>query len=64
MPENPLGQPSITDADGKYSITFTEEYFKIGGLESGGPDMFFRVHAGEELFKEITVRRNTPARDG
>lgn len=55
-PDNPLGQPTLTDAEGKYSISFTEKDFKIGSKESGGLDVFIRVYAGEELYKEITVR--------
>ncbi|HMQ90867.1 MAG TPA: carboxypeptidase-like regulatory domain-containing protein, partial [Flavilitoribacter sp.] len=57
-PENPLGQPALTDAQGKYSIPFAEEDFKIGGVESGGPDVFIRVYAGEELLGESGVTKN------
>ncbi|HUG67047.1 MAG TPA: neuraminidase-like domain-containing protein [Pirellulaceae bacterium] len=57
-PDNPLGEPAVTDADGRYRIDFTEQDFKIGGMESGGPDVFIRVFAGEELLGESPVTRN------
>lgn len=57
-PDNPLGQPTITDAEGKYSISFTEEDFRIGGKESGGPDVFIRAYVGEALLGQSPVRRN------
>jgi hypothetical protein len=58
-PENPLGQPVTTDAEGKYRISFTEKDFKIGGVESGGPDVFIRVYDAEELLGESPVKRNS-----
>lgn len=53
-PDNPLGQPAITDAAGKYTISFTEADFKIP-KESGGPDVFIRVYAGAELLGKSPV---------
>lgn len=43
-PDNPLGQAAFTDSDGTYDISFPEVDFKIGGKESGGPDLFIRVY--------------------
>jgi len=58
-PENLLGQPATTDAEGKYSIFFTEKDFKVSGVESGGPDVFIRVYEKEELIGESPVKRNS-----
>jgi len=58
-PDNPLGKEAITNAEGKYSISFTDKDFKIGGVESGGPDVFIRVYEGEELLGESPVKRNS-----
>ncbi|MDX2072073.1 MAG: neuraminidase-like domain-containing protein [Haliscomenobacter sp.] len=58
-PANLLGQATTTDAEGKYTISFTEKDFKVGGVESGGPDVFIRVYEGEELMGESPVKRNS-----
>lgn len=50
-PENPLGQPAYTDEQGKYTITYHDKDFRIGGKESGGADIVVRVYddKGNEL---------------
>ena len=58
-PENPLGMEAITDSKGYYSINFEAKDFKIGGLESGGPDVFIRVYDSVELLGESPVKRNS-----
>jgi len=58
-PENPLGEPAITDAEGRYSIAFTDKDFRIKGVESGGPDVFIWVFDGERLLGESGVKRNS-----
>ena len=57
-PDNHLGKGVFTDTDGKYSIHFTGKDFKIGGVESGGPDVFIRVYADNKLLGESPVKRN------
>src|SRR5215213_879317 len=56
-PENFLGE-SVTDAGGQYKISFTEKDFKLGGVESGGPDVFIRVYDGDALLGESPVTRS------
>ncbi len=58
-PDNLLGEPAMTDAEGFYSIAFTEADFKIGGHESGGPDVFIRAFDGERMLGESDVKRNS-----
>lgn len=58
-PENPLGQAATTDVEGNYSISFTDKDFKVGGVESGGPDVFIRVYAGDQFLGESPVKRNS-----
>ena len=60
-PDDPLGQ-TVTDSDGRYTIRFTEERFKPGGKESGGPDVFIRVLDGDALLGESEVKRNAKKR--
>jgi hypothetical protein len=56
-PEN-----AVTDAEGRYESSFTENDFKVGGVESGGPDVFIRVYDGDELPGESTVKRDVEKR--
>jgi len=57
-PENRLGQEATTDQDGHYAIHFTEADFKLGGKESGGPDVFIRVYDSENMLGESSVTRD------
>ena len=61
-PENHLGKDAVTDAEGRYESSFTENDFKVGGVESGGPDVFIRVYDGDELPGESTVKRDVEKR--
>ncbi len=61
-PADPLGKEALTDVEGRYKISFTEKDFKVGGLESGGPDVFIRVYDGDELLGESPVKRNSEKR--
>jgi hypothetical protein len=61
-PENLLGKEAVTDAEGRYKITFTEKDFKVGGVESSGPDVFIRVYDGDELLGESLVKCNSKER--
>lgn len=61
-PANPLGKDAITDAEGRYTISFTDKDFKVGGAESGGPDVFIRVYDGDALLGESPVKRNAKKR--
>jgi len=36
-PADPLGEEVLTDAEGRYKISFTARDFKVGGVLSGGP---------------------------
>lgn len=56
--DNPLGKEATTNADGFYRIEYTESDFRLGGKESGGPDVFIRVFEGKTLLAESEVRRN------
>lgn len=58
-PDNPLGKPAKTNKKGEYAIKFTEKDFKIGGRESGGPDVFITVHDGKKLLGQSAVSRNS-----
>ena len=55
-PSAPLGEQVLTDAQGRYKISFTEKVFEVGGVESGGPDVFFRVYDGDEMLRESPVK--------
>ena len=57
-PPNLLGQEAITGPDGSYTITFMETDFRIGGVESGGPDVYIEVFNGQQLVGKSPVRRN------
>ncbi len=61
-PANSLGKEALTDADGRYAIRFTDKEFKIGGVESGGPDVFIGVYDDDELLGESPVTRNAKNR--
>ena len=56
--ENPLGKPALTDENGAYQITYTDQDFRIGGKESGGADLIVRVFDGATLLKETSPLRN------
>lgn len=58
---NPLGKPALTDAQGRYQITFTDKDFIIGGVPGRGPDVFIRVYEGKTLLGESGVKRNYAA---
>ncbi|HFE37715.1 MAG TPA: carboxypeptidase regulatory-like domain-containing protein [Gammaproteobacteria bacterium] len=60
-PNDPLGE-ATTSEEGRYLIRFEEKDFMVGGVESGGPDVFIRVYDGEELLGESDVRRNAKNR--
>jgi hypothetical protein len=38
-PPNPLGKETATGSDGSYTIRFTEEDYRIGGVERGEPEV-------------------------
>jgi hypothetical protein len=57
-PDNLLGDKAITNVEGYYIIHFTEQDFKVGGVESGGPDIFIRVYKNDKLLETSSVRRN------
>lgn len=59
---NPLGKEAVTDTEGRYTISFTEKDFKVGGVESGGPDVFIRVFDGDQLLGESPAKRNAKKR--
>jgi hypothetical protein len=61
-PGKPLSKYAVTDAEGRYKISFTEIDFKVGDMESGGPDGFIRVYDGDELLGESPVKRNSGKR--
>lgn len=58
-PENPLGKDAVTNTEGRYKISFTGKDFEVGGVESGGPDVFIRVYDGDELLVESPVKLNS-----
>ena len=60
--ENPLGQPAITDADGRYKISFAENEFKRSKAEKGGPDLYIRVYENGSQVAESDVTRNAARR--
>jgi len=59
--EDRLGE-AITNADGSYSITYTEEQFQRSENEKGGADLFVRIltQGGESLFQSKTNRNAPP----
>ena len=59
--EDLLGE-SITNADGAYRITYSEEQFRRSTSERGGPDLFVRVLTkdGKNLFQSNTVLNAPP----
>lgn len=57
-PDNPLGEVAVTDDLGCYAISFNEKDFKIGGMESGGPDVFICVYGEGDLLGKSPVHRN------
>lgn len=59
--EDQLGR-AITDADGAYRITYSEDQLRRSPRERGGPDLFVRVLAedGESLFQSNTVHNAPP----
>ena len=64
-PDNPLGDVVATNAEGRYTISYTEQDFKIGGHESGGPDVFIQVYdedgkflASSEVVRNASVNIN------
>ena len=56
-----LGQ-SLTDANGRYTIRYTEAQFKSGGVESGGPDVYIRVYDGEKEIGHSDFERSASYR--
>lgn len=58
--ENEFPQISVTDEDGKYSITFEEKDFVKNAQKRNGPDTYIRVYEGDkEIGSSINeVRRN------
>lgn len=54
-PNNTLNKDAITDAEGRYTISFIEKDVKAGGVESGGPTVF-RVYVGDELLRESPIK--------
>lgn len=52
---------AVTDANGRYSIRFTDKDFKGRGLEQlelGGPDVYIRVYDGDTLLGKSPVHNN------
>ncbi len=61
-PDNLLGQPAVSDAEGKYRIAYDDEDFRIGGRESGGADIIVRVYSADTLVAESKPLRNASAK--
>jgi hypothetical protein len=56
-----LGE-TVTDASGRYAITFAESLFRRSPAERGGPDLFVQVLASDgSLMGRSAVQRNAPA---
>jgi hypothetical protein len=62
-PANPLGKDAVTYAEGRYEISFTQEGFKAGSVESGGPDVFIRGYDNDESLRESPVKCNSDETD-
>ena len=59
--ENPLGEPTKTDAEGAYAIPYRKEDFVIEGKESGGADIILYVSdADGNLLHQSEPSRNSP----
>jgi 5-hydroxyisourate hydrolase-like protein (transthyretin family) len=61
--ENPLGQPVVTDEDGRCTIIYYDHQFRIGGRESGNADIVVRVFDPDNAEKplgESKLHRNVP----
>jgi 5-hydroxyisourate hydrolase-like protein (transthyretin family) len=54
-------EKAVTNEDGRYTIRFTAEQFKPG-KESGGPDVYIVVLAGDEEVDRSKVQRNAGRR--
>lgn len=61
-PDNPLGQPAVTNAKGEYRIAYADEDFRIAGRESGGADIIVRVYSADTLVAESKPLRNAPTK--
>src|SRR5215211_1297918 len=61
-PENPLGKEGVTGVEGRYNVGLTGKDFQVGGMESGGPDVFIRMYDGDELWGESLGKRNSEKR--
>lgn len=62
--ENPLGQETFTDQQGRYHIFYRKEDFVIDGKESGGADIIIYVldKAGNTLLRSKTYRNSPKSR--
>jgi hypothetical protein len=58
-PPNLLGMETTTGSDGSYTIRFTDEDYRIGGMESGGPDVYIEVYKRDEPLGKSPVKRNS-----
>ncbi len=61
-PADPLRDEALTDAEGRYEIGIMEGDFRVGGLETGGPDVFIRAYDDDELLGESPVKHNAGRR--
>ena len=56
--ENPLGEPTLTDKQGRYEIRYTEEQFRRSTKEIGGPDLIVRVCSAEGKIMAQSKRKS------
>lgn len=60
LPDDPLGQPAVTNAEGLFRIPYDDVDFRTGDSESGGAEVVVRVYGVDQLLVESKVVQNAP----